>query len=64
MGQQLLLELLVNSRINAIDESTWESMQGIGSFAVTHDHWADINTSKSWVLPEIESFHCLELSNF
>jgi len=23
--------------------------QGVGSFAVTHDHWADINTSKSWV---------------
>jgi hypothetical protein len=22
---------------------------GIGSLAVTHDHWADVNTSKSWV---------------
>ena len=23
--------------------------RGVGSLAVTHDHWADINTSKSWV---------------
>ena len=24
-------------------------LRGIGSVAVTHDHWADLNTSKSWV---------------
>ena len=32
-----------------LDSPTCDLFQGVGSFAVTHDHWAGINTSKSWV---------------
>jgi hypothetical protein len=32
-----------------VDASTCESLKGVGSFSVTHDHWADPNTSRAWV---------------
>ena len=32
-----------------LDSLTCDLFQGVGLFAVTHDHWAGINTSKSWV---------------
>ncbi len=32
-----------------MDLESYSKFRGIGSLAVTHDHWADVNTSKSWV---------------
>ena len=34
---------------DSMEPAISQKFSGIGSLAVTHDHWADLNASKSWV---------------